>query len=65
MEHSHDTDVRDMLDMVSERVSDRESQTGLKQQCTIEVYVDHIVNDYNLFISSPEVLPRNCIFIQA
>ena len=28
-----------MLDMVSERISDRESQTGLKQQCTIEVCV--------------------------
>ena len=25
--------------MVSERISDRESQTGLKQQCTIEVCV--------------------------
>ena len=56
-----------MLDMVSERVSDRESQTGLKQQCTIEVCVVLIIllMITILFIFSPEVLPRNCIFIQA
>jgi len=35
-EHSHDTDVRDMLDMVSENLIERESDTRLKQQCTIE-----------------------------
>ena len=37
MENSHSTNVRDMMDMVSEKISQRESTQGLKQQCKIEV----------------------------
>ena len=37
MENSHNTSVRDMMDMVSEKIGQRESTQGLKQQCKIEV----------------------------